>query len=108
MLPEFSGFISYEAGFIARAEKAVLVIDDAFEGVEVFLNDVPVGQKVAPRFVFDLSIALKPGDNRLRIEVATNLARKTDKMLGKTFSLYKKSPALMPSGIVGAVNVYLQ
>jgi hypothetical protein len=108
MLPDFSGFIRYETHFATHAGEAVLEIGDAYEGVEVWLNDIPVGNKVAPRFAFDLSLALKPGENRLRIEVATNLARKTDKMLGKTFALYKKSPAVMPIGIVGSADVYLK
>ena len=65
-----------------------------------------IGSKIAPRFVFDISSAVKPGKNTLRIEVATNMARKTDKMLGKTFALYKKSPAVLPIGITGTVNIY--
>lgn len=106
LLHDFSGFIRYETTFTANEGAAVLEIADAFEGVEVWVNDIRIGSMVAPRFVFDITGAVKSGVNTLRIEVATNLARKTDKMLGKTFALYKKSPAILPIGIAGAVNVY--
>lgn len=106
LLPDFSGFIRYDTSFTSSAAPAVLEIEDAFEGVEVWVNDIRIGSMVAPRFVFDISAAVKAGMNTLRIEVATNLARKTDKMLGKTFALYKKPPAVLPIGIAGSVNVY--
>ena len=61
---------------------------------------------MAPRLVFDLSPAVKAGENQLRIEVATTLERKPDRILVKTFALYSKSPALTPIGILGYVGVY--
>ncbi len=108
LMPDFSGFIRYESSFCTESANAVLEITEAFEGVDVWVNDTYIGSRIAPRFVFDISKAIKPGENTLRIEVATNLARKTDKMLGKTFTLYKKSPVITNIGIVGDVNVYLK
>ncbi len=108
LLPDFSGHIRYETRFYADGDTAVLEIADAYEGVSVWLNGAFIGSRVAPRFRFDLSGALCKGENVLTIEVTTNLARKMDKMLGKTFALYKKSPAILPIGIVGEVGVYVK
>ncbi len=74
--PEFSGFIRYENTFsLEKKEKVYLEIRDAYEGVEVFLNDVSLGIQIVPVYRYDLSSAVKDGRNYLRIEVATTLER---------------------------------
>jgi hypothetical protein len=104
--PHFSGFIRYETSVEwDGASAAVLEIEDAYEGVEVWCNGVYLGMKIAPRFLFDLSQAIRTGKNDIRIEVATNLRRKTDQMLGQTFSLFQRTPALPPTGIAGKVRL---
>jgi hypothetical protein len=107
--PDFSGFIRYKTSFeTSGSSAAVLEIEDAYEGVEVWCNGKYIGMKIAPRFIFDLTDAISEGKNNIRIEAATNLERKTDKMLGQTFSLYQRSTALIPTGIVGKVRLITQ
>ena len=50
--PEFSGYVQYENTFIAKESwKMDLEITDAYEGVEVFVNDVSLGIQIVPAFL---------------------------------------------------------
>ena len=73
--PTFSGFLRYDTTVVLDGGPAALVIDYADEDVEVFVNDVSLGIQVAPPMCFDISKAVRPGENRIRIEVATTLER---------------------------------
>ncbi|WP_026560655.1 MULTISPECIES: glycosyl hydrolase [Bacillaceae] len=110
--PEFSGFIRYENEVETPLTKqASLRIDDAFEGVEVFINDESVGIQIAPPFVFDISKQLREGKNKVRIEVATTLEREQHfRPLepGNFFAAFAKAPMLQPTGIVGDVKILVQ
>lgn len=110
--PEFSGFIRYENEIeVPATEHASLMIEDAFEGVEVFINDESVGIQVAPPFVFDISKQLKAGINKVRIEVATTLEREQHFRpieQGNFFAAFAKAPMLQPTGIVGDVKLLIQ
>ena len=110
--PEFSGFIRYENAIeVPAVKKALLLIEDAFEGVEVFVNDVSVGIQIAPPFMFDISKQLKSGKNKLRIEVATTLEREryyAAPMPGDFTAMFSKAPLLAPTGIVGDVKLLFQ
>lgn len=102
--PSFSGFISYENRFSAKkGERIFLEISDAYEGVEVFLNNKSMGVQIVPTYCFELSDYVLDGENHLRIEVATTLERATSDipdMLGR-----KKQPESY-SGIKGTVRLY--
>lgn len=107
--PEFSGFVRYETTVqIDKIEEVLLEITDAWEGVEVFVNGQSAGIQVAPPFRYDISKLVRPGENRITIEVATTLERwhyaasKDDpraKMMGLT------EPAC-GSGITGTVRLF--
>lgn len=110
--PEFSGFVRYENTF--RADEALsaagdkrllLEITDAHEGVEVFVNDQSLGIQIVPTYCFDLTDALVPGENRIRIEAATTLERENYKIPHR-MGLPKPEPK-DPSGINGEVHLYL-
>jgi hypothetical protein len=107
--PEFSGFIRYENEVeVPTTKQASLIIEDAFEGVEVFINDESVGIQVAPPFVFDISKQLKEGKNNVRIEVATTLEREQHYRPlepGNFFAAFLKAPILQPTGIIGDVKI---
>ena len=90
---KFSGFIRYETRFTGPAQ--MLEITDAYEGVEVFLNDRSAGIQVVPPYRFDLRGLTKDGENSLVIEVATTLERER----GNT-----KNAA--PTGITGEVALF--
>jgi hypothetical protein len=110
--PEFSGYIRYENIVeVQEVKKASLVIEDAFEGVEVFVNDESVGIQVAPPFIFDISKQLKTGKNKLCIEVATTLEREryfAPPVPGDWSARFAKPPILVPTGIVGDVKLLIQ
>ena len=74
---KFSGYIAYDKSFTMdkRVDKALLVIEDAGEDVEVFINGKSLGIQVLPPFVYDITKAVHEGENILRIEVATTLER---------------------------------
>ena len=74
--PLFSGYVRYENRFTADdGDILTLEIEDAQEGVEVFVNGVSLGLQVSPAFRYDLTGHLTSGTNELRIEVATTLER---------------------------------
>ena len=106
--PKFSGFVRYEKELCVDTEsdipRTVLKITDAREGVEVFVNDQSLGIQIVPEYCFDLTPYLRPGMNRIRIEVATTLEREAQdfpsryKAMGMEFP-----PVTTPSGICGKV-----
>jgi hypothetical protein len=110
--PDFSGFMRYEnAVELPKVQKASLLITDAFEGVEVFVNNETVGIQVVPPYIFDISKHLKEGKNLLRIEVANTLERErhyAPLIPGDFFAMLLKPPILSPSGIVGEVKLTFQ
>lgn len=108
--PLFSGFVRYEKGFFwdNPGKQAVLEITDAEEAVEVFVNDRSLGIQIAAPFLYDLTDALVPGENRIRIEVATTLERETSTlpdMIRTYLGLGAKQPTC-PSGIHGEVRLW--
>jgi hypothetical protein len=111
--PEFSGFIRYEREIeMNKTKRAYLAIEDAFEGVEVFINGESVGIQIAPPFIFDISGQLKEGINKIRIEVATTLERERYFAAGEQDDLFgrmakDRPPVLEPSGIIGNVCLLL-
>ena len=84
-----SGFIRYETEFEDKG--TFLIIENAYEGVEVWVNDVNVGMAICPPYRFDISATLKEGKNSLRIEVATTLYRKGGQHGGWTESIQQSS-----------------
>jgi len=105
-LPEFSGFVRYKTSFKTEStDGLVLVIDDAAEGVEVFVNGKSAGIQIVPVYRFDISAFAKPGDNELVIEVATTLERKCYPMLDRMRKMMARVPCA-GSGLTGTVKLY--
>ncbi len=107
--PDFSGYMRYETTVeLPELKKAELYIEDAFEGVEVFVNNISAGIQVVPPYVFDISKGLIQGENKLRIEVANTLEREqyyAPAVPGNFLAMLSKAPVLSPSGIVGEVKL---
>lgn len=106
-LPKFSGFVRYEREITLQKlpRQAQLVITDAHEGVEAFVNGKSLGIQIVPPFRFELTPHLKMGVNKLRIEVATTLERENadlPDMPRLYMGLGPKQPAC-PTGISGSV-----
>ncbi len=106
--PDFSGYYAYETSCLVKGGgRVVLEIEDAYESAEVFLNGSSVGMKIAKPYLYDISDYVIEGENRIRIEVATTLARKVRSMGVDPYSMGKKAP-LSPTGIVGKVKLYFE
>lgn len=107
--PGFSGIIRYKNRVkMDQTVNVMLLIEDAFEGVEVFINDISVGTAIAPPFAFDISDALIKGYNDIKIEVATTLEREryfAPPTQGDWYAMLSKGPALSPTGITGKVQL---
>jgi len=104
--PQFSGFVRYETPLTMPAAVPAsiwLTLEEAFEGVEVWANDAYVGMQICPPYEFDLSGHLRPGENQLRIEVATNLYRQVKTLSDAPDFLGPRGVVVAPSGIVGQV-----
>ena len=91
------------------ARRYVLEIEDAYECVEVWCNESRVGSRICPDYLSDLTKAVRPGENRLRIEVATTLARRVQAMPDVSFGpFFRRQTVLEPLGIVGDVILWEQ
>jgi len=109
--PDFSGFMRYEKAFELEAEHQVaLDIENAFDGVEVWVNGEHCGMKICPPYRFDLSNCVRAGTNTLRIEVANTLDREVRASAGENQAamFFMGFSPLSPSGILGAVTLYIQ
>lgn len=109
--PQFSGFVSYEGSFEAKSGQCGgIYIEDAYEAVEVFVNEKSLGIQIVPPFAYDLTDVLREGTNQVRIEVATTLERQCYEMVKDDIrSAWRgvKEP-VCGSGITGKVYVAIQ
>ena len=101
--PEFYDFYRYETEFtVTGGEQVILQADYISDGTQVWVNGVECGQRIAPPWVFDLTKAVKPGKNTLRIEVAATPYRKVKAMNLPNYMPEMGFPStLRPEGIVG-------
>ena len=103
--PEFSGFVRYDVRFLLGEPAPLrLEIEDASEGVEVFLNGRSAGIRIAPPMIYALDG--QKGENHLRIEVATTLERQCYPLLEGYRKLLASVPSC-PSGLSGAVRLFI-
>lgn len=110
-LPDFSGFMRYEKEFtLDSCQNVCLEIENAYDGVEVWVNEKYAGMVICPPYRFDISGLVREGKNTLRIEVANTLDREVrtihDDSLFAAF--IGGTSALAPSGIVGEVSLYIK
>jgi hypothetical protein len=104
--PKFSGFVRYKTTFEAAiGDKLLLVIDNAAEGVEVFVNGASVGIQIVPTFRYDLSAFVKNEKNELVIEVATTLERHCYPPKDMFVKFYTPEPK-SGSGLTGEAKLY--
>jgi hypothetical protein len=104
--PRFSGFVRYEKSIqLHTRSKVILEIEDAHEGVEIFINEKSAGIQIVPPFQFDITDFVGDGENKIRIEVATTLERQVGRKGLEARMLFPKPSA--PLGISGNVNVYV-
>lgn len=78
-LPDFGGIFCYEREVEVKPEETgeqLLEISDAGEAVQVFVNGRDCGIQIVPPYRYEIGEVLRPGKNRITIEVATTLERR--------------------------------
>lgn len=107
-LPAFSGWVRYEnTVYLRKAKRTILVITDAYEGVEVLVNGHSAGVKIVPIYRFDITDLVQERENKITIEVSTTLERERWAAKDQTIAekmMKRKVPA--PTGITGEVMIY--
>lgn len=109
--PTFSGFVSYEGTLEARkGQCGGIYIEDAYEAVEVFINEKSLGIQIVPPFAYDLSGVLVDGTNQVRIEVATTLERYCYELVKDDIRSAWRGvkPPVCGSGITGKIYLAIQ
>ena len=98
-LPAFSGTFRYETGFAwpGPAGSAWLDLGEVYETAEVWLNGQRYGLRLCPPYLFELP-ELRPGENRLVIEVTNTLVKEQQDFLSR-FTVQD------PSGMLGPVRL---
>lgn len=87
--------------------KWVLEIEDAAEGVEVFVDGRSAGIQIAAPYLYDLTEFVHEGCHELAVEVATTLERECYPMLEGFQKLMAPEPSAL-SGITGSVRLWRQ
>ncbi len=96
--PHFSGKILYEAVFTKKDGFDVIDLGQVGEVAEVWLNGVYLGARINAPYKFDMSKAILDGENKLKIEVTSNLAHKRRDFLSTFIQI-------SPSGIVDDISL---
>lgn len=70
-LDEYTGYVDYQTTIkaIKRGQKTTIDLGRVKYMAEVFVNDVSIGARLWPPYTFDISRALKTGENKIRIRV---------------------------------------
>ena len=107
--PKFYGWARYTNHVeLPEADRAVLTISDAYEGVEVFVNGVSAGVQVVPTYRFDISKLVHKGSNEIVIEVSTTLERERAAAKNKSGAeRLSLSKPYSPTGITGTVQLFI-
>lgn len=117
--PDFSGWIRYETVFEwtaceesmpAEGGKVMLEFENAYETVEVWVNDKAAGMAICPPYRFDVTELLSSGENRIRVEVATTLERAVNRISDPADlkRLMFFNTIGYPYGLLGKVSVKIQ
>lgn len=100
LLPAFSGTFRYETSFTwAQDGPAAIDLGAVHETAEVWVNGAHAGVRICPPYRFAVSGLLRPGTNRLRVEVTNTLVKQHPDF----FSRYAPQE---PSGLQGPVRLF--
>jgi hypothetical protein len=71
-LKGFSGLLDYSTTVTIQevSKRMILDLGEVYSAAEVWVNDKPCGMRLWGPYVFDVSAAMKKGENRIRIRVA--------------------------------------
>ena len=101
MYPRFGGFIKYVGKFEYNKDEPTRYLLDlgrVGETAEVYMNGTYVGEKIAPPYRFDVSEALRDGENELCIIVTNHLGYEQRDLCSKYL-------VMEPSGLLGPIEI---
>jgi hypothetical protein len=107
-LKSFAGVACYENVFrIVKNEKNHLVDLGKVSGISVlYINDQEVGSKWFGKHVYDISKAVKEGENSMKVKITTTLGNYMKSLNdNKTAVKWMKSQPLYSSGLIGPVKL---
>ncbi len=96
--PTFSGKITYDFTFNAKHDAAYVKLSEVGENARLFVNEIDCGIAICKPFVYDISKAVKQGENTVRIEVYTTLANSERDPVSMFIPL-------APTGIFGDIEI---
>ncbi|MBP3300044.1 MAG: glycosyl transferase family 2 [Clostridia bacterium] len=99
-LPEFCGFIRYEASFTATGSEKILDLGAVGEIATVTVNGRNCGTAVNAPYRFEIGKAVKEGENTLTVEVVNSPVYR--ERSNDNYSTYHPLPA---SGLLGPVKI---
>lgn len=103
---EYSGTIRYEMvlHMTDAPEQAILVLPEAYEFAEVWLNGHLLGSKIAPPYLFTCDSRIKAGENSLTIEISNTLHHQQ----GDDVSPFSPPVVTEPSGLLTEPILFYQ
>jgi len=102
----WSGIARYENSVALSGEKErVLLVEDAFESVELWVNGEYAGERICPPYRFDITNVAKDGNNSICLECRTTLERMVRGITGGRSIFGPEMIAAKPNGIVGTITV---
>ena len=107
--PNFSGTVRYETAVEVQTETGqehVLLLEEANEAVEVWVNDTYAGIRLCPPYRFPVGELLVTGRNTLRIEVTNTLENQMRGKVSPVTSILHASGFTLPVGLTGKVEIY--
>lgn len=96
--PDFAGKIKYVTSFTCDSNPVYLDLGEVGMTAKVKLNGIDLGIRVCPPYRFNISDAIKQGENILEIEAANTLALR----VRDWFSSFMQIPA---SGVMGPLTL---
>lgn len=99
--PRFSGSIKYELDINCKQKDLILSLEEAYEIIEVIVNNQCVQTYIASPYDFDISNHVKIGTNHIEIIATNNLSRNQR-------DEFSKHIPLEPLGINGRIKIYIK
>lgn len=99
--PTFGGWVRYSTFFESDGSFDELDLGIVGETATVTLNGKPLGTRICPPYCFNCREAIRSGENKLEVEVATTLAYR----VRDPYSRYLMLP---PAGLLGPVRLRME
>ena len=97
---DFSGHMRYEGSFFLETEGDYEIdLGRVGEAVELWVNGKKIGERICPPYSFDISKAVKKGENHIVITVSNTLVFKQKNGCSRFF-------AVEPSGLLDYSRIY--